>query len=147
MASEKNERVFLWLLEQERQKDCMRQKEQNSEHTLVDWRSRLDESWYMNEKRDEIEDIPVMPCETADIDRLLKNKSELEEEWFLLNAAEQRLRNKRIIMTKLLVCGLKQMNNQKREKIAELKATINILTRQLGNSGSFGLVKAELTSY
>ncbi len=133
LKHDKNEGVFLWLLEQERQKDRTHQLNERLCNIAMQSSNTLPEELFCDEKFQEENDVQLEPepDELNNLNLLLKEKANLEEESCSLNEQEERLNLQIKMLLEKIVAEKKKKNNEKRETTMQLQARIKALEDQL----------------
>ncbi len=133
LKHDKNEGVFLWLLEQERQKDRTHQLKERLCNTTMQSSNTLPEELFCDEKFQEEKDVQLETesDELNNQDWLLKEKANLEEESCSLDEQKERLNLQIKMLLEKIVAEKKKKNNEKREATMQLQAKIKVLEDQL----------------
>ncbi len=136
LANDKNESIFLWLLEQERQKDRARQLKEIQCDTTMQPPNTLPEEFFYEEKFQEEKNLSSASSELDepnDFEHLLKEKAKLEEESHCLDEQQDRLNLQIQMLLEKAVEEKKKKNNEERDRIIQLQARIKALEDQLGS--------------
>ncbi len=136
MKQGKNESVFLWLLEQDRQKkraNLLKEKNRDSE---VHFPREQQNSPAIKEKVFEDKRMRLSPDDANELELLLKEKAELERDSRHLDQERKRL----VLLVRMHLGQLAQeigkRNNEKRQAIIQLREQIGKLETQLGGLSS-----------
>ncbi len=135
LAHDKNDGVFLWLLEQERQRDRTHQLKEKLCNITMQSSNTLHEEIFCDEKFQEEKDVQLEPepDEPNNLDWVLKEKANLEEESCSLDEQKERLNLQIKMLLEKIVEEKKKKNNEKREAIMQLQGRIKVLEDQLEN--------------
>lgn len=136
LKHDKNEGVFLWLLEQERQKDRAYQLKERLCDTTIKSSNTLPEELFYNEKIQEEKDVQLESSESDELNNLeclLKEKANLEEESRYLDKQQERLNLQTKMLLEKIVEDKKKKNNENQEAIVQLRARIKVLEDELEN--------------
>lgn len=128
----RNEGVFLWLLEQERQKDRSYQLKERLCNATMKTSNALPEELFWDEKLQEEKDVQleIEPHELNNFDLLLKEKANLEEQSCCLDKQQERLNLQIKMLLEKIVEEKKKKNNEKRQEIIQLQTRIKVLEEQ-----------------
>jgi flagellar motility protein MotE (MotC chaperone) len=127
---QKNENIFLWILEQERQKNRARELKENHYNFPVHSSSFQQADFFNNEEAQENEEILSMLNGTPELEHLEKDTARLEEESQCLSEEQRRLNVRIKKLTRMLIQELRRRNAEKHHRINQLKARIRRLEKQ-----------------
>ncbi len=136
LAHDKNEGIFLWLLEQERQKARTHQLKEIQCKSTMQPPNALPEELFYDERGPEEKDAQLELSELDEqnnLEHLLKEKENLEEQSRCLNEQEERLNMQIKMLLEKIVEKKKKNNSEERETITQLHARIKLLEGQLEN--------------
>ena len=125
----KNESIFLWMLEQERQKNRTHVVEETNRDS-VELPTTADQP-PESEKPHKKEDKPPTPKETPDLERLMKEKESLELESRRLDEEQEKLNLRFKALCEKIVQQTKKNNSEKRQAANQLQVRIDSLEAQL----------------
>ena len=134
----KNESIYLWMLQQERQKNRTLMIEQTIPNRAAHSSSIPDNILFESEKSSKDEDKPQTPSETTDLDQLAKEAAALEEESRHLEEQEKQLNLRAKTLCENAIQELKKKKNEKQKEVNQLKERIGNLETQLRNLSSSG---------
>ena len=126
----KNESIFVWILEQERQKNRARVLKENHSNFAVHSSRIHQASFFSNEKSREKEETLLSLNGTTELEHLEKEKARLEEESHRLGEEQRRLNLRIKKSTGMLIQELRKRNDEKHQAINQLKAGIHKLEIQ-----------------
>jgi len=134
---DKNERITLWLLAQEREKDRARARtrlieettHRSKEHSL----DRSSNPSVILMKLHEEEHKQAVPSETTDLERLMNEKADLEEGSRRLDEEQKQLSLRVRILCEKLVQEMKKWNSEKQQAVNQMRAKIGSLEAQLSS--------------
>jgi thymidylate synthase len=126
----KNESIFLWILEQERQKNRTRVLKENHSTFAVHSSSIQQASFFNNEKSQKNEETLATLNGTNELEHLEKEKVRLEEESHRLSEEQRRLNRRIKKLTRMLIQELRKRNDKKHQAINQLKTRIHKLETQ-----------------
>jgi len=134
---DKNEGIYLWLLEQDRQKNRAYALKVTDESPTLHFQSTQDNSRTNTEKSSEDLNEQSPLSENIGLDELIEEKADLEEESRRLDE-EQRHQSLRIkILCEKLVQEIKKKNSQKRQTIDQMHTRIDKLETRLKEISNF----------
>jgi len=125
----KNESIFLWMLEQERQKNRTQVLEE-TRRDLAELPAAPDEP-PESEKSHTKEDKPATPKEATDLERLMKEKQSLESESHRLDEEQEKLSLRARALCEKIIQQTKKKNSEKRQATNQLQNRIDNLEAQL----------------
>jgi chaperonin cofactor prefoldin len=125
----KNESIFLWMLEQERQKSRTHVVEETN-RDLVELPTTADQP-PESEKPQTREDKPTAPKENTDLERLMKEKESLESESRRLDEEQEKLNLRVKALCEKIIQQTKKKNSEKKQAANQLQTRIDSLEAQL----------------
>jgi chromosome segregation ATPase len=132
MAHNKNESVFLWMLEQDRQKNRVAKGEELGHNSPVPSLSIPSSSYGIREEIRENQGLQSIVCETSDLERLLREKESLEEEARCLDEDVKRLNLRERALLEQLVQETRKRNEEKKRAVLQLQEQLGGLEDRLG---------------
>lgn len=127
----KNESVFLWMLEQERQKSRAQALEETACDPVIILPTDTKDT-PESKKAHKEENKPSEPRETTDLEQLIKEKAILETESHQLDIEQEKLNLRVKTLYDKIIQQMKRRNNEKRQSVDQLQARISNLEAQLG---------------
>ena len=127
---QKNESIFLWILEQERQKNRAHVLKESHSNFGVHSSSIQQASFFNNEKSQKKEETLLTLNGTNELEHLEKEKARLEKESHRLGEEQRRLNLRIKKLTWMLIQELRKRNEKKHQAINQLKARIHKLETQ-----------------
>jgi hypothetical protein len=128
----KDDSVFLWLLEQERQNNRERALRETNRNSVVQSPGIPCSPPAIRENDHEDEGVQSPSGEKTDLELLFKEKAGLEEESRLLDEEQKRLNLRVKTLIGKLVQETKKRNSEKQQEIIHLREQIGGLENQLG---------------
>jgi chromosome segregation ATPase len=132
MAHNKNESVFLWMLEQDRQKNRVAKGEELGHNSPVPSLSIPSSSYGIREEIRENKGLQSIVCEKSDLKRLLEEKESLEEEARCLDEDVKRLSLRERTLLEQLVQETRKRNEEKKRAVLQLQEQLGGLEDRLG---------------
>ena len=133
---EKNESIFLWMLEQERQKSRAFAVELAAHDSAAQLPSILDTLLSNGEESSKHEDESPTVDETTELDQLMKEAKSLEEESHRLTDEEKQFSLRAKMLCERAIQELKKKNGEKQQEVTRLKEEISNLETQLHDLSS-----------
>ena len=131
LMGNKNESIFLWMLEQERQKNRSQVLEETTCDPVAISPIGTNDT-PKSEKACKDENDPSSPQETTDLEQLMKEKTILEAESHQLDEEQEKLNLRIKTLCDKIIQQMKKGNNEKRKSVSQMQATISTLEAQLG---------------
>jgi hypothetical protein len=130
LGREKNEGIFLWLLEQDRQKNRIlsrRKSGLNQEALQLNVPQTSQVTWQVNFEK---EKQPTLNKKNF-LEQAMMQKTPLEEESNQVEKEQEKLNLQIITICKELIIKMKKNNSQKQKEINQLKKVISCLQEEL----------------
>jgi len=131
---DKNEGIYLWLLEKDRQKNRALVYEETVHNSTLQSSGTPQDALFNGEKFKQHEDKPSIQTETADLEQLLKELACLEEELRQLSDEQKQLSMRVKVMCEKLVQEIKKKDGQKQQEVNQLQKRIGKLETHLGET-------------
>ena len=128
---DKNEGIFLWLLEQDRKRSRALALEQTARDSAVQLSHGPADFFFESEEPTKDGHKALMPSEPADLERLLKEKAYLEEESRCLDEKQKQLNLRAKVLWEKIVQEARRKNRKKQQAVNQLKKRIGELETQL----------------
>ncbi len=129
--NDKDDGIFLWMLEQDRQ----RNKDRVLNKEFVESKEQLSSAareLIFSARNSETETVQSTPHETDDLAELLGEKADLEKESLRLDEEERELSLRARALSEKVMQEITRRNDEKRKKISQLQAKINKMELTLG---------------
>ncbi len=129
--NEKDDGIFLWMLEQDRQ----RNKDRVLNRELVESEEQLSSAareLISSARNSEREIGQSTPHETDDLAQLLSEQADLEEESLKLDGEERELSLRARALSERLLQEISRRNDEKRRQISQLQAKISMMEQTFG---------------
>ena len=145
--SDKNEGIFLWILEQDRKQNQARAQAEAVRKSTEPAPNAAIDTLFASQKPNEDENEQPTFSEDSDLEKLLKEKTSLEEESRNLDEIRKKLNQQAKMLSEKLVQEIKRKNGRKKTIVNELQARIGKLeacfqelspTDELGEAESAG---------
>ena len=130
---DKNEGIFLWLLEHDRQKNRARLLEEVDRDSAEPPLSGPNDSLLGSEIFREGENRESAFSEFADLEQLLKAKIDLEDESHRLDEIQEKLNLRTKMLCEKIIQETKKRNSEKQQAVKQLQTRISSLETQLGS--------------
>ena len=129
---DKNEGIYLWLLEQDRQKNRAQALKQTDLNPAVQSQNTSSNSGFNSEEfQTQIEKKPSSYSESTDFEQLIKEKASLEEEYHRLDEEQQKLNLRIKMLCEETIREMKKKNGEKQQIVNQLQARISGLEDKL----------------
>jgi hypothetical protein len=128
---DKNERVFLWLLEQDRQKNRIRILRETERNLVAQEPDAPDRSWFDGNKFDQDEERRPILSENAEYEQLMEKKAVLEEQSRFLDEKQKQLDLHAKMLCGKIIQEIKKRNNERQQKVSCLREKIEQMEAQL----------------
>ncbi|HEX9261587.1 MAG TPA: hypothetical protein VF893_03580 [Candidatus Bathyarchaeia archaeon] len=129
---DKNEGIYLWLLEQDRQKNRVQALKQTDLNPAVQSQNIPSNTGFNSEESQAQTEEKQLTCgESTNFEQLTREKASLEEEYHRLDEEQKKLSLRIKILCEETIREIKKKNSEKQQAVNQLQARISGLEDKL----------------